>query len=130
MTFDERAEKLRRHPDTIEIEICGEPRPWFLGKLTFDLAKAKGSALGEVFAQLSTAGEDLGAQMDAFGRLVYAGLLPFDETIELDDVAPFLSVGDMNRMAPLLTGRLEEVAEEEQGKAEAQAQSKRDRSKR
>ena len=130
MTPQERADKLRRHPDTIEIEICGEPHPWLLGSLTFKLLKEKGSTMNEVFAQMSGDESDLEGKLEGFAKLVYAGMLPFDEKLELGDIEPLLSVGDMNRMAPLMMGRLEDVAEEEQGKAAAAAQSKADRAKR
>lgn len=133
MTPDERRAKLLTHPDTIEIEIGGETLPWILGKVTFRLAKDKGFTLGGIIQQMQTANGDLDVMMDAFGKLVYAGALPFDETLVEDDLTDLVSIGDMKRLAPVLTGALQDVADEaadEVGKGPRAAQAKRDRAKR
>lgn len=139
MTFQERAERLKNHPDTVTVEIAGEERPWFLGKVTFDLAKARGLDLSEVLGRFETVGEDAGlAQLapmiEHFGRLLYFGMLPFQEDLEESDITDFLSVADLPRLLPVLMDPLSDFADDEQGKAEAEAarkaQSARDRKKR
>ena len=139
MTFEERAERLLKHPDTATVEIAGEDRPWFLGKVTFDLAAAKGIELGKVLSQFEAIGDDAGLDavsglIGSFGDLLYFGMLPFDEDLEPADVTDLLSIGDLHRLMPVLMASLQDHAEAEQGKAEAtakrQAQSVADKRKR
>ena len=58
MTFSERAERLKTHPDTVTVEFCGEEVHWYLGKLTYDLARAKGIELGDVIGAFDGVEED------------------------------------------------------------------------
>ena len=138
MTFDERAARLANHPDTVTVAIAGEERPWFLGKVTFDLAKAKNIELGDILGQFEDVDEDaalgsVSGMLDNFGQLLYFGMLPFQEDLELEEVTDFLSLGDVPRLLPVIMAPLSEHAEVERGKAQAEAskraQSQRDRKK-
>ena len=133
MDFQTRADKLRAHPDTVQIEIAGESRPWFLGKLTFDLARARGVELGDVLAAFDgadTAGLGrLDGLLGAFGQLLFFGFAPFDEQLEPEDVTDLLSAGDLTRIMPQLMDALGGAAEDAAGKAAAAAQGAADRRK-
>ena len=139
MTFEQRAERLKKHPDAVEFDVAGETYHWFIGKVTFDLAEEKGLNLTEVLEAFDGVGEEEGVEqlrpmLGHFGRLLYFGTLPFYEGLDPADITDFLSVGDLVRLSPALMEKLGEHAEAERGKAEAEAdrrgQSKRDRSKR
>ena len=138
MTFQERAERLRNHPDTVTVTIAGEDRPWFLGKVSFDLAAAKGIELGDVLSQFEGIEEDSGlgalsGMLDSFGQLLYFGMLPFEESLEPGDVSDLLSIGDLPRLLPVIMAPLSDHAQSEaevqQGKAQAAAQSQADKRK-
>lgn len=133
-SYAARAERLRQHPDTLTVPLAGEERPWFLGKVTFDLAKGRGVELGDVLKSFEDVGADAGVEtlapmLDAFGRLLWLGMLPFDESLAESDVTDYLSVGDLTRLAPALLAKLGDAADEQQGKAQAAAQGAADRRK-
>lgn len=123
MTFDERAERLLRHPDTVEIEICGETRPWFLGNVTTRLAKEHGIDVVALLAELDEGDDNLSSVIDTAGKLIFAGCLPFAEDLAPEDVTDLLSVADLPRLLPVLLEPLQAFAEaESEGKATAAAQ--------
>ena len=126
------ADRLLKHPDTVVIPLAGLDMPWFLGKVTFDLAKTRGMEFGDVLGQFDDLeeGADLSPLFDAFGQLLYFGMLPFDASLEQGDVTDVLSVGDLHRIFPMLSGAMGQAQEDAQGKAQARAQSKADRAKR
>lgn len=135
MDFEARAAKLRKHPDTVMVELCGEERPWILGKVTFDMAREAGTDLGEILGQFDGMDADggLGAvdtMLGAFGSLLYFGMRPFEEGLQEEDVTTFLSVGDIERLSPILLGQFSAHAEAEAKQAAGKAQSQRDRTKR
>ena len=136
LTFDERAAKLARHPDTITITLGDDEHKWFLGKVTFDLARGRGLDLGTVLGAFDGLDAESGAaalspMLDAFGRLLFFGMLPFDESLDEGDVTGLLSVSDMTRILPQLMGAInaDGAADGAQGNAEAAAQGARDRKK-
>lgn len=127
MTFQERAERLLQHPDTVTVTVAGEDRPWFLGKVTFDLARQRGIEVGDLLSSVDAAGDDadqLAPMIDKVGRLVFVGLLPFEEGLEEADVTDLISVGELPGLVKAIMDPLQDIAEDEAGKARAEAAKK------
>ncbi|HYG66101.1 MAG TPA: hypothetical protein VD838_00530 [Anaeromyxobacteraceae bacterium] len=115
------AERLRSHPDTVEVEVCGVRRPWNLGRLALRMAKERGYDADAIISGLSAG--TIGDTLERFALLLYAGFLPFEPSLEFDEVADLLSTGDVRRLMPTLTARLapqvSEAEEVAKGKAAA-----------
>lgn len=125
-----RAERLREHPDTIEIDLHDEKRPWLLGKYAIDLAKARGVKVEEVLGQVES--ENVEAGFEQMCRLLWTGFLPFEPELEVEDFSWLLSFADVHRLMPQLTGQfgefLEEVGEGNARAAQGAADRKKGRS--
>jgi len=88
---------FRDHPDTIEIPLAGQTPPWFLGRKSFALAKEHGVDPDTVLQDVRDAQTTLEA-FDRVARLVWAGLLVFDDDLTIDDVADAMSLQDLQRV--------------------------------
>lgn len=102
MTKEELQEALRNHPDTIEIEFAGKERPYFIGNRTFALLRERGFDPNKVFpfdlTEEEIEEEGITGQSDRAAQLVWAGLLPFDEDLELEDVEALMSAREMTAL--------------------------------
>ena len=131
MTDEQKRERLLTHPDTIEVEIGGEARPWLLGKYAIDLAKKQDVRLQDVLGGPEGPGdeEDIEAGFEQMCRLLWMGFLPFDQECKTEDFDWLLSFGDIKRLMPVLTAGfgefLEEVTEGKKQAAQGAADRKR-----
>ena len=119
MSFEETREKLRQDPETITLKLGGEERPFLISPLGFELAESEGHEVLPVIMDLgfriarlwnrpddevdllSDEGEKLvrdtiqNQDMHNISLIVWTGLLPFDEDLELREVKLMLTFSTM-----------------------------------
>lgn len=123
MSFEETREKLRQDPETITLKLGGEERPFLISPLGFELAESAGYEvlpvimdLGFRVARLWNQDDDLdflseqGEQvirqtiknedLHNISLIVWTGLLPFDEGLELREVKLMLTLTTIVREVP------------------------------
>jgi hypothetical protein len=103
------------HPDTLEIELAGETLPFFLGRRTFDLVDDHPDEVDFVSileGGMAAAGsENPKDRMDQIGRIIWAGMLPFEEDLDYDLIKRWLSIGDLPRLANVIQGEFKKLVE-------------------
>lgn len=92
MTHEEKIEVLRKSPDYSRPVIGGVEREFCLGPYGLRLAKDRG---------VDVLGPDLDG-FDGFVGQLWAGMLPFDPDLTMEDVGDVLSLRDMKRLRPLV----------------------------
>lgn len=110
MTHEQKLDQLRQSQDYQRPVIAGEAREFCLGPYGLRLAKERGVDV------LSDEHEGFAS----FVAQLWAGLLPFDTELEMDDVGDVLSLKDMLRLKHLVSLADSDGAEAE-GKPEASA---------
>ena len=105
----------RNHPDTIKITLAGEELPFFIGRKSFALAKEEGIEYGDVLKAAQDPDEsDIMGNLDNFGKLVWIGLLVFDDIdVSWEQVANLLTTKQMQRIGDKMSKAFGDVIEEE-----------------
>lgn len=105
-----------QHEDTLQVELAGTELPWFIGRVTFDLVRQHDDDVD--FAKLLTEAADAaeGAapdeQIDTIGRVIWAGMLPFEPDLDYDVVARAISFQDLPRLAAFVKETFDELNDE------------------
>ena len=101
---------LREHPDTIELEVAGQPVPWLLTKSAFEAAEEEGHSMAD-FQNLEE--EDVQGNLDALATLLWIGTRPFDLDVSKAEFDEILTPRVAGEVAPRVMAQFEGLADEE-----------------
>ena len=113
MTQDEIKDLLRQKSDYRKVDFAGE-REFILGKRAFDIAKQReGLEPEDVVGGEKDGDSDLSANLGRAAKLIYVGLLPFDDSLELEVVEELITFADAKMVGELMNDLFGDMTPEE-----------------
>jgi hypothetical protein len=107
-----------QHEDTLEVELAGHRFNWYIGRVTFDLVDAHEDdvSLSAILQGAEALDEATPKeQIDQVGRLIWAGLLPFEEDLSYEVVARAISLQDLPRLGSFVSETFDALQDDAEG---------------